>query len=227
MLSLKPIIIGGAGGLRETPLDNILQQYDSGVILTSPLTVIPQEVAAPYSSRLEFLEPDLSIFGAIGKTFLGANTFNITANDSDIWLQNGNGDVLQITPGGALWNGSPVAVEVASGLQTPTLQNSYNVTGTTNPIKYFKIGNWGFIQGNIRRNSPPAALSTMFNVPVGFRPNANFGNVHLWLYSSLACQVTEIGINTAGDVAIGISYALSGTPSGLGSANVNVIYRIA
>lgn len=227
MLSVKPLTVGAAGGLLESTANNLLQQFDSGVILTSPLTIMPQESSAPYSSRMEFLEPDLSIFGSIGKTFIGANTFNITANDSDIWLQNGNGDVLEVRSTGCFWNGSPIAVEVAPGLQTPTLQNAYNTTGSTNPVRYFKIGNWGFIQGNIRRSTPPAALSVMFNVPVGYRPNVGSSIVHLWLYNTLACQITEVGIAPNGNVSFGIGYALAGTPSGAGSTNVNLMYRIA
>lgn len=227
MLSQKVLTVNSSGNTLETLLSNISQKYDDLYGTFGEVKLRGSNNLDSNLSRLGFYTEDGStIQGFVGKSSLGIGT-------TEIQLKNNLGIVVLVDNAGnnlklgstITYNDNPIAVEADSGWISPTLVNSF-VSGS-NSIRYRKIGNWGLIFGSVRRSAPPSALQTICTIPAGYRPDKAFSVVSVWIYDTLASQMTTVGFNTDGVLNTGFLYTLAGTASGAGGFNsFMLIYRI-
>ena len=227
MLSQKILTVNSSGNILETLLSDISQKYDDLYGTSGEVKLRGSNNLSSNLSRLGFYTEDGStIQGFVGKSPLGAGT-------TEVQLKNNVGIVALVDSAGnnlklgstITYNDNPIAVEADSGWLSPTLVNSY--LAGSNAIRYRKIGNWGLIFGSVRRSAPPSAIQTICTLPVGYRPDKGLQSTSLWVYDTLAAQITNLNLGTDGVLSSGLIYTLAGTPSGAGgSSDIMIIYRI-
>lgn len=227
MLSQKVLTVNSSGNILETLLSDISQKYDDLYGTSGEVKLRGSNNLSSNLSRLGFYTEDGStIQGFVGKSPIGAGT-------TEVQLKNNVGIVALVDSAGnnlklgstITYNNNPIAVESDSGWISPTLVNSY--VSTANHLQYRKIGEWGFVFGNVRRSAPPSAIQTICTIPAGYRPDKALSVISMWLYDTLAAQITSLSLGTDGVLTTGFLYTVAGTASGAGgSNNLMFIYRI-
>lgn len=136
-----------------------------------------------------------------------------------------NADVMFIRRrSGSVWSGWIPIQAGFSGYNSFVLQNSFF---DADAFRYSKTGNIVIIQGKVGRAGGWPALTTIANIPVGYRPASFVGCSCQVGFANFSSQINSIGVSPNGDIACGIAANIGTPDSSNGTAVVNIMYPAA